>query len=98
MNIFIGTSGYGYKEWKGKFYPEKISPKEMLPFYSERLAAVEINNTFYHMPTAGVLTSWSEQVPDNFVFALKGPQVITHRKRLRNVSGETEYFFTTLAV
>jgi uncharacterized protein YecE (DUF72 family) len=78
MKICVGTSGYGYKEWKGKFYPEKISPKEMLRFYSERLSAVEINNTFYHMPTKGVLASWAEQVPRDFVFALKAPQVITH--------------------
>ena len=51
MKIFIGTSGYGYKEWKGKFYPEKLSAKKMLGFYSERFGAVEINNTFYRMPT-----------------------------------------------
>jgi len=98
MKIFAGTSGYGYKEWKGIFYPEKISPKEMLPFYSGRLTTVEINNTFYRMPTESVLTSWAAQVPDDFVFALKAPQVITHRKRMRNVSGETEYLFRTLSV
>ncbi|MHB9073255.1 MAG: DUF72 domain-containing protein [Desulfobaccales bacterium] len=98
MKIFVGTSGYGYKEWKGKFYPEKISPKEMLRFYSERLSAVEINNTFYRMPTEGVLASWAEQVPDDFIFALKAPQVITHRKRLRNSGSETEYLFRTLSI
>jgi|SRR5208283_3068656 len=98
MKIYIGTSGYGYKEWKGKFYPEKIRPGEMLGYYSGRLASVEINNTFYHMPTERVLTSWAEQVPDDFVFALKAPQLITHMKRLRNVREETEYFFRTLSV
>jgi uncharacterized protein YecE (DUF72 family) len=98
MKIFIGTSGYAYKEWKGKFYPEKISPKEMLRFYSERLAAVEINNTFYRMPKESVLEAWAEQVPDDFVFALKAPQVITHFKRLRNVGLETDYFFRMLSV
>ncbi len=98
MKIFVGTSGYGYKEWKGKFYPEKISPKEMLSFYSARLTTVEINNTFYRMPTEGVLTSWAEQVPENFIFALKAPQVITHLKRLKDVGGETEYLFRTLSV
>ncbi|HYA32303.1 MAG TPA: DUF72 domain-containing protein [Thermodesulfovibrionales bacterium] len=97
MKIYVGTSGYGYKEWKGIFYPEKISPKEMLRFYSARLGAVEINNTFYHMPTKVVLSSWAEQVPDNFVFALKAPQVITHVKRLRNVSEETDYLFGSLS-
>jgi uncharacterized protein YecE (DUF72 family) len=98
MKIYVGTSGYRYKEWKGKFYPEKIPPKEMLRFYSERLRAVEINNTFYHMPTEGVLASWAEQVPDDFIFAFKAPQVITHLKRLRNAGGETEYLFRTLSV
>jgi uncharacterized protein YecE (DUF72 family) len=98
MKIYVGTSGYGYKEWKGKFYPEKISPKEMLRFYSERLSAVEINNTFYHMPTENVLASWAEQVPDDFLFAIKAPQVITHLKRLRNAGEETGYLFRTLSV
>ena len=98
MKILVGTSGYGYAEWKGIFYPEKISPKEMLRFYSGRLSAVEINNTFYHMPTEGVLASWAEQVPSDFVFALKAPQVITHLKRLRDVGEETEYLFRTLSV
>ena len=98
VKIHVGTSGFGYKEWKGKFYPAKIDPKEMLRYYSERLGAVEINNTFNHMPTEGILTSWAEQVPDNFIFAFKAPQVITHLKQLRNVSEETDYLFRTLSV
>ena len=97
MKIYVGTSGYAYKEWKGKFYPEKISAKEMLRFYSGRLDTVEINNTFYRMPKESVLISWAEQVPGDFVFALKAPQVITHLKRLRNVFEETEYLFRTLS-
>ena len=98
MKIYTGTSGFAYKEWKGKFYPEKIPPKEMLRFYSERLGTVEINNTFYHMPRESVLKSWAEQVSDKFIFALKAPQVITHIKQLRNVFEETEYLFKTLSV
>jgi uncharacterized protein YecE (DUF72 family) len=98
MKIHVGTSGYAYKEWKGKFYPEKIPPGEMLRFYSERLLAVEINNTFYHMPKESVLSSWAEQVPGNFVFGFKAPRVITHMKRLRNVGEEAGYLFRTLSV
>ncbi len=98
MKIHIGTSGYAYKEWKGEFYPEKISPKEMLRFYSDYFQTVEINNTFYRMPKESVLISWAGQVPDNFVFALKAPQVITHVKRLRDVGEETGYLFRTLSV
>ncbi len=97
MKIHVGTSGFAHKEWMGKFYPEKISPKNMLRFYSERLNTVEINNTFYHMPKENVLTSWAEQVGDDFVFALKAPQVITHMKHMRNVFSETEYLFKSLA-
>ena len=70
----------------------------MLHFYSERFGTVEINNTFYRMPTESVLTSWAEQVPDDFVFALKAPQVITHLKRLKNVDTEMDYFFRTISV
>jgi len=98
MQISIGTSGYAYKEWKGKFYPKRISPKEMLRFYAERLKAVEINNTFYRMPTERVLLFWAAQVPEDFIFAFKAPQVITHLKRLRNVEEEARYLFRTLSV
>jgi uncharacterized protein YecE (DUF72 family) len=98
MKFYVGTSGYGYKEWKGMFYPERISPGEMLRFYSGRLNAVEINTTFYRMPTEAVLSSWGKQVPASFVFALKAPQVITHLKRLKDAEEETGYLFRTLAV
>ncbi len=98
MNVHVGTSGFAYKEWQGKFYPEKISPKDMLRFYSNRLNTVEINNTFYHLPKKDLLTSWAGQVPDHFVFALKAPQVITHFKQLRNVFEETEYLFGALSI
>jgi uncharacterized protein YecE (DUF72 family) len=97
MKIHIGTSGFAHKEWKGKFYPEKLSPKELLRFYAGRLNTVEINNTFYHMPKESVLASWAGQVPDDFVFALKAPQVMTHIKQLRNVFEETEILFRALS-
>ncbi|HAR95606.1 MAG TPA: DUF72 domain-containing protein [Deltaproteobacteria bacterium] len=98
MKIYAGTSGYSYEEWKGIFYPEKISPKEMLHFYSERFETVEINNTFYRMPSKLVLTDWTNQVPDDFIFAFKAPQVITHVKRLRNVVQATGYLLRALSV
>ena len=98
MKLHIGTSGYGYKEWKGIFYPEKISPHDMLHFYGERFDTVEINYTFYHMPTVAGLYSWAEQVPADFVFVLKAPQIITHLKKMKNVGEETRYFFKTLSI
>jgi uncharacterized protein YecE (DUF72 family) len=95
MTLYVGTSGYSYKEWKGSFYPEKIPAKEMLRYYSERLSTVEINATFYRMPQASMLENWKEQVPDSFRFALKASQRITHFKRLKETDEETKYFLET---
>ena len=91
MNLYAGTSGYSYKEWKGHFYPEKIAPDQMLQFYSTKLPAVEINNTFYRLPKRELLENWGEQVPPDFRFAVKASQKITHMKRLKNVAEETGY-------
>lgn len=92
MELHTGTSGFAYPEWKGSFYPETLPARAMLGFYAEHFAAVEINNTFYRMPTAEQLHLWCEQVPDGFRFVLKAPQRITHRKRLREVAEDWRYF------
>jgi len=97
MELWVGTSGYSYKEWKGSFYPAKLPDSEMLRSYAERLPAVEINNTFYRLPKRSVLEAWAEQVPEDFRFALKASQRITHQKRLRDVAEETSYLFRTVA-
>jgi uncharacterized protein YecE (DUF72 family) len=91
----VGTSGYAYKEWKGRFYPEKMKPTEMLGFYAQRFGTVEINNTFYRMPSRDVLVHWAEQVPDSFVFVLKAPRKVTHVKRLGDVGGEVSHLLET---
>lgn len=98
MTLYVGTSGYSYKEWKGSFYPEKIPPKDMLGYYSERLSTVEINATFYRMPQPSMLENWKQQVPPGFRFSLKAPQRITHFKRLKETEEETKYFLETAAV
>jgi uncharacterized protein YecE (DUF72 family) len=98
MNLYVGTSGYSYKEWKGSFYPEKIPAKDMLSYYSEKLSTVEINATFYRMPQKSMLENWKEQVPKNFRFSLKAPQRMTHFKRLKDTEEETKYFLETAAV
>jgi uncharacterized protein YecE (DUF72 family) len=98
MDLYVGTSGYSYKEWKGSFYPEKIPAKEMLSYYSERLSTVEINATFYRMPQKSMLENWKEQVPKNFRFSLKAPQRVTHFKRLKDTEEETKYFLEMAAV
>ena len=82
MNLYVGTSGYSYKEWKGLFYPEKLPAKDMLRYYGQHLPSVEINNTFYRMPRRSVLESWADQVPDGFRFAIKASRRITHFSQL----------------
>ena len=95
MRVLAGTSGFSYKEWKGSFYPEDLPVEEMLAYYSARLPAVEINNTFYRMPKPALLESWASQVPAEFRFILKASQRITHRKRLKEAGDEVAYFFQT---
>lgn len=80
----IGTSGYNYPEWRGSFYPEKLAAAKMLPYYAERFPTVEVNYTFYRMPTEKLLAGWSAQTPEGFIFTLKAPRRITHDARLRN--------------
>lgn len=96
MQIFVGTSGYSYKEWKGSFYPEKLPAAKMLEFYAERLPTVEINNTFYRMPKVETLESWSAQVPEDFRFSVKATRRITHIKRLKEPADETRYLLKSL--
>jgi uncharacterized protein YecE (DUF72 family) len=98
MKLHVGTSGYSYKEWKGNFYPEDLPAKEMLAYYSQRLPAVEINNTFYRLPQASMIQNWKEQVPEGFRFSIKASQRITHIKRINNVADETKYLLETAAL
>ena len=83
MRILAGASGYSFKEWRGTFYPDKMKPEEMLPFYSARLPTVEINNTFYRFPRPNVLEEWMRITPEAFKFSIKAPRRITHIGRLK---------------
>jgi len=83
---WIGTSGYSYKQWKGRFYPETLADAEMLKFYGSRFAAVEINYTFYRAASVRQLQSWAKEVPEQFTFTLKAPRRITHELRLRDAA------------
>jgi uncharacterized protein YecE (DUF72 family) len=91
MNLYVGTSGYSYKEWKGPFYPEDLPDKQMLHFYGERFRSVEINNTFYRMPKPSVLEAWAAEVPPEFKFVLKASQRITHHQRLKDADDSVAY-------
>jgi len=83
MNTLVGTSGFAFKEWKGPFYPSGLKDDAMLGYYSGRYPTVEINNTFYRLPKEHVLLDWASQVPDQFTFAIKASQRITHYARLK---------------
>jgi len=83
MQLYVGTSGYAYKAWKGRFYPPDLPAKRMLHHYGQHFRTVEINNSFYRMPTAAVLEAWAGEVPADFRFVLKAPQRITHVQRLK---------------
>ena len=96
MTLYVGTSGYSYKEWKGSFYPEKISPKDMLTYYASRLHAVELNNTFYRLPQRSMIENWKSQVPENFRFSVKASKLITHFKRLKDAGRETRLMLETV--
>ena len=89
---WVGTSGYNFPEWKGSFYPQKISPKKMLPYYAERLDTVEINYTFYRLPTERLLAGWADATPSRFRFTLKAPRRITHEARLADCVEVTRAF------
>jgi uncharacterized protein YecE (DUF72 family) len=81
--ILVGTSGYNYPEWKGSFYPADLPTAKMLPYYASKFHTVEINYSFYRMPTSKIVAGWAAQVPEIFRFTLKAPKRITHDKRLR---------------
>src|SRR5215218_4773397 len=94
--IWIGTSGYNYPEWKGSFYPADLSAAKMLPYYAGKFQTVEINYTFYRMPTPKLIAGWRAQVPPDFRFTLKAPKRITHDRRLRpaDVAESVQGFIT----
>ena len=81
--ILVGTSGYNYPEWKGSFYPADLPAAKFLPYYAGKFPTVEINYTFYRMPTPKIVAGWRAQVPAEFRFTLKAPKRITHDRRLR---------------
>jgi uncharacterized protein YecE (DUF72 family) len=96
VRILAGTSGFSYKEWRGEFYPDKLPAKAMLEYYAGRLSTVEINNTFYRMPSPALLQGWRVQVPDTFRFAVKAPRRITHVKRLKDCGAELKLLLDAL--
>ena len=96
MQIYVGCSGWSYSSWKGPFYPVDLDNSEWLNYYSHVFDFVEIDSSFYRIPTAFTVKNWLKKTPDNFRFTAKFPKVITHDKRLKNVENELEIFFSQI--
>lgn len=81
----VGTSGWHYDHWRDRFYPRSLPKSRWLEFYAQHFRAVEINNTFYHLPSEKAFSNWYDKSPEGFIFAIKASRVITHYRKLRNV-------------
>ena len=90
--FWIGVSGFSYSSWRGTFYPERTKPDKMLEAYSSRLNSVEINSSFYHMPTQATTSKWERSTHEDFQFSFKANRRITHIKKLRNVADDFQIF------
>ncbi|MDQ3117532.1 MAG: DUF72 domain-containing protein [Verrucomicrobiota bacterium] len=97
MKTWIGTSGFQYKEWKGSFYPVDLAAAKMLPYFAKQLSTTEINYTFHRIPSPKTIENWIAQTPENFRFALKAPQKITHFAKLRDCQDTIAYFYRVVS-
>ncbi len=95
--VRIGTSGYVYPHWRERFYPKGLPARAWLGYYAERFSAVELNNTFYRLPTEKAAESWASSTPAGFLFAVKGSRYLTHVKRLTDRGRGVERFFSAIA-
>ena len=95
--LYVGTSGWQYRHWRGTFYPEELAQREWLDWYCERFQTVEVNNTFYHLPPASTFAGWRERTPDDMVVAVKMSRYLTHLKRLHDAEEIVENFMERAA-
>jgi uncharacterized protein YecE (DUF72 family) len=91
--VHVGCSGWNYADWRERFYPKGLPPKRWLAHYAEVFDTVEINNTFYRLPTVETVQAWVDQTPPAFIFALKASRYLTHVKRLRNLDEGLGLFY-----
>jgi uncharacterized protein YecE (DUF72 family) len=97
MKYYIGCSGFSYKEWKGEFFPEKLAQKKWFEFYTSQFNSLELNVTFYRFPQPAVLQGWYERSPQNFLFAVKAPRLITHYKKFNDTESQLQDFYGSIA-
>lgn len=96
-HLFLGTVAWAYDSWKPNFYPKTLTQAQWLTFYSSYFNAIEIDSTFYHVPSEQVLKSWKEKTPENFLFCAKAPRRITHELKLRKTELEVETFLHAMS-
>ena len=94
MKYFIGTSGWNYDHWKGRFYPEDLPSSRWLEYYANHFSTVEINFSFYKWPDREQFEKWARETPDDFLFAVKASQYLTHRKKLKDAAEPVERTIT----
>ena len=93
MRYHIGTSGWHYEHWRGRFYPEQLPKAKWLGFYADHFTTVEVNNSFYRLPSENTFANWYDNSPASFIFAVKVSRYVTHIKRLKNTEEAIERFF-----
>ncbi|MDP9169561.1 MAG: DUF72 domain-containing protein, partial [Acidobacteriota bacterium] len=96
--IWIGTSGWHYKHWKGPFYPQRLPASRMLEHYIQHFDTVELNNSFYRLPAKSSLATWRDSTPPGFHFAVKGSRFLTHMKKLNNAQEGLNRFLDAVIV
>lgn len=96
MPLYIGCSGYYYREWKGEFYPPELPSTRWLQYYAQHFNTIEINSTFYKAPTAKSLAKWHRDTPDDFVFTVKANKLFTHFKKLKEATAELDEFYNII--
>lgn len=96
-NIYIGTSGWSYKHWKGTFYPEGTKAKEEFHYYQDNFDTVEINNSFYRLPSAETIKNWERSVSKDFLFSVKASRYITHLKKLHDAGDALNEFLNRIS-
>jgi uncharacterized protein YecE (DUF72 family) len=94
---YIGTSGWNYRHWRGNFYPDGLPSRQWLSFYATRFDSVEVNYTFYRLPSKEACAAWYQQTPENFRFVVKASRYITHIRRLRNAQDSWDDFLKRVA-
>jgi len=94
LHYYIGTSGWHYDHWRYRFYPEKSAKADWLGFYASHFNTVELNNSFYRLPSENAFANWYTSSPASFIFAVKVSRFITHIKRLRNSEEPLDTFIT----